>query len=63
MHGCCHISFPNSYCNGEQAWLVLLADGVCKFDQDNVGEIKSRQTKDFQDGPQIMALGNGPKQG
>ena len=39
MHGCCYICFPNSCCDGKQARLVLLVDGVCKFDQDYVGEL------------------------
>ena len=39
MHGCCHICFPNSCCDGKQAQLVLSVDGVCKFDQDYVGEV------------------------
>ena len=39
MHGCCHICFPNNCCDGKQAQLVLLVDGVCKFDKDYVGKV------------------------
>ena len=30
--------YPNSCCDGKQALLVLLVDGVCKFDQNYVGQ-------------------------
>ena len=41
MRGCCHICFPKSCGDGKQAQLVLLADGVCRFDRDYVGEVRS----------------------
>ena len=42
MHGCCHICFPKSCCDGKQALLVLLVSGVCKFDPDHVSEVRGK---------------------
>ena len=47
MHGCCHICYPNSCCDGKQAWLVLLVDGVRKFDQNYVGEVDRARLKTY----------------
>ena len=42
MHGCCHVCFPKSCCDGKHALLVLSVGGVSKFDPDHVSEVRGQ---------------------